>query len=44
MRQRRWLEILEGYDMEIKYHPGKAKVVVDSLNQKSTGSFTYLLA
>ncbi|GJS49169.1 reverse transcriptase domain-containing protein [Tanacetum coccineum] len=26
MRQRRWLELLSGYDYEIHYHPGKANV------------------
>ncbi|GJX44038.1 putative reverse transcriptase domain-containing protein [Tanacetum coccineum] len=28
MRQRRWLELLSDYDCEIRYHPGKANVVV----------------
>ncbi|WVZ70928.1 hypothetical protein U9M48_019557 [Paspalum notatum var. saurae] len=27
MRQRRWLELIKDYDMEIHYHPGKANVV-----------------
>nr|GEW56803.1 putative reverse transcriptase domain-containing protein [Tanacetum cinerariifolium] len=34
MRQRRWLEPLADYDCEIRYHPGKANVVADSLSQK----------
>ncbi|GJR29896.1 putative reverse transcriptase domain-containing protein [Tanacetum coccineum] len=34
MRQRRWLELLSVYDYEIRYHPGKANVVADSLSQK----------
>ncbi|GJX49597.1 putative reverse transcriptase domain-containing protein [Tanacetum coccineum] len=34
MRQRRWLELLSDYDCEIRYHPGKATVVADSLSQK----------
>nr|GEY69755.1 putative reverse transcriptase domain-containing protein [Tanacetum cinerariifolium] len=34
MRQRRWLELLADYDCEIRYHPGKANVVVDALSQK----------
>ncbi|GKD53586.1 putative reverse transcriptase domain-containing protein [Tanacetum coccineum] len=34
MRQRRWLELLRDYDCEIRYHPGKANVVVDSLSRK----------
>nr|GEY64387.1 putative reverse transcriptase domain-containing protein [Tanacetum cinerariifolium] len=34
MRQRRWLELLANYDCEIRYHPGKANVVVDVLSPK----------
>nr|GEU37167.1 retrotransposon protein, putative, Ty3-gypsy subclass [Tanacetum cinerariifolium] len=34
MRQRRWLELLRDYDCEIRYHPGKANVVANSLSQK----------
>nr|GFA61734.1 putative reverse transcriptase domain-containing protein [Tanacetum cinerariifolium] len=34
MRQHRWLELLAYYDCEIRYHHGKANVVVDSLSQK----------
>nr|GEY13052.1 hypothetical protein [Tanacetum cinerariifolium] len=34
MRQRRWLELLPDYDCEIRYHPGKANIVVDALSQK----------
>ncbi|GJW15238.1 putative reverse transcriptase domain-containing protein [Tanacetum coccineum] len=34
-RQRRWLELLSDYDYELRYHPGKANVVVDALSQKS---------
>ncbi|GJX94692.1 reverse transcriptase domain-containing protein [Tanacetum coccineum] len=34
MRQRRWLELLVDYDCEIRYHPGKANVVVDALSRK----------
>nr|GEW04388.1 putative reverse transcriptase domain-containing protein [Tanacetum cinerariifolium] len=33
MRQRRWLEMLADYDCKIRYHPGKANVVVDALTQ-----------
>nr|GEU55790.1 putative reverse transcriptase domain-containing protein [Tanacetum cinerariifolium] len=34
MRQRRWLEILNGYDHDIRYHPRKANVVADALSRK----------
>ena len=33
MRQRRWLEILKDYDLDILYHPGKANVVADALSR-----------
>ncbi|GJW50527.1 putative reverse transcriptase domain-containing protein [Tanacetum coccineum] len=32
MRQRRWLELLSDYDCDIRYHPGKANVVADTLS------------
>ena len=32
LRQRRWLELIKDYDLEIHYHPGKASVVVDALS------------
>ena len=35
MRQRRWLELIKDYELEIHYHPGKANVVADSLSRKS---------
>ncbi|GKC99413.1 putative reverse transcriptase domain-containing protein, partial [Tanacetum coccineum] len=35
MRQRRWLELLSDYNCEIRYHPGKANVVVDALNAQT---------
>lgn len=34
MRQRRWLDVVKGYDYEILYHQGKANVVADALNRK----------
>ncbi|GKF86126.1 putative reverse transcriptase domain-containing protein, partial [Tanacetum coccineum] len=34
MRQRLWLELLSDYDCEIRYHPGKANVVADTLSRK----------
>ncbi|WVZ97890.1 LOW QUALITY PROTEIN: hypothetical protein U9M48_043393 [Paspalum notatum var. saurae] len=35
MRQRRWLELIKDYELEIHYHPGKAIVVADALIRKS---------
>jgi ribonuclease HI len=35
LRQRRWLELIKDYDLEIHYHPGKANVVADALSRKS---------
>jgi hypothetical protein len=35
MRQRRWLELIKDYDLEIHYHPGKTNVVVDALSRKA---------
>ncbi|XP_059289147.1 uncharacterized protein LOC132042629, partial [Lycium ferocissimum] len=37
LRQRRWLELLKHYDVDILYHPGKANVVADALSHKSMG-------
>nr|GEV14427.1 reverse transcriptase domain-containing protein [Tanacetum cinerariifolium] len=34
MRQRRWLELLAGYNCEIRYHPGKENIVADDLIRK----------
>jgi hypothetical protein len=33
MRQRRWLELIKDYNMEVHYHPGKANVVADALSR-----------
>jgi hypothetical protein len=34
MRQRRWLELIKDYDLEVHYHPGKAIVVADAFSRK----------
>ena len=34
LHQRRWLELINDYDLEIHYHPGKANVVADALSRK----------
>src|SRR5688572_12859783 len=36
MRQRRWLELIKDYDLEIHYHPGKANVVADARSRKAS--------
>ena len=40
LRQRRWLELIKDYDLEIHYHPDKANVVVDALSRKASCSCT----
>ncbi|GJW70225.1 retrotransposon protein, putative, ty3-gypsy subclass [Tanacetum coccineum] len=37
LMQRHWLELLNNYDANIQYHPGKANVVADVLNRKNYG-------
>jgi hypothetical protein len=34
MRQRRWLELIKDYELEVYYHPDKANVVADALSHK----------
>ncbi|WVZ52030.1 hypothetical protein U9M48_003125 [Paspalum notatum var. saurae] len=34
MRQRRWLELIKDYDLEVHYHPSKANVVADALSHQ----------
>ncbi|XP_024963668.1 uncharacterized protein LOC112503930 [Cynara cardunculus var. scolymus] len=42
MRQRRWLELLKDYDVQIQYHPCRANVVADALSRKSIGNVSSL--
>ncbi|KAD6454892.1 hypothetical protein E3N88_09598 [Mikania micrantha] len=37
MRQRRWVKLLNDYDCEIRYHPGKENLVANALSRKSDG-------
>ena len=34
MRQRRWLELMADYDIDLQYHPGKANIVPGALSRK----------
>jgi hypothetical protein len=34
MRQRRWLELIKNYELEVHYHYGKTNVVADALSRK----------
>jgi ribonuclease HI len=38
LRQRRWLELIKDYDLEIHYHPSKASLVADALSRKGHGN------
>ncbi|XP_070011776.1 uncharacterized protein [Nicotiana sylvestris] len=42
LRQRRWLELLKDYDVDILYHQGKANMVADALSRKSMGSLKHV--
>jgi hypothetical protein len=35
MRQRRWLELIKDYNLQVHYHPGKANIITDALSRKS---------
>jgi hypothetical protein len=35
MRQRRWLELIKDYNINVHYHPGKAIVIANALSRKS---------
>jgi hypothetical protein len=35
LKQRRWLELIKGYDLGMNYHPRKVNVVADALSRRS---------
>jgi hypothetical protein len=35
MRQRRWIELIKDYKLEVNYHPRKAIVVANTLSRKA---------
>jgi hypothetical protein len=35
MRQRRWLELIKNYELEVHYHSGKANIITDVLSHKA---------
>jgi hypothetical protein len=42
MRQRRWLELIKDYELEVHYHPGKSNVVAEALSHNA--HYNYLSA
>ena len=42
LHQRRWLELLKDYDMNVHYHPGNANVVADVLSRMSMVSTAHV--
>ncbi|WMV14101.1 hypothetical protein MTR67_007486 [Solanum verrucosum] len=42
LRQRRWLEFLKNYDMNVLYHPDKTNIVANAHSRLSMGSVTHV--
>ena len=43
MRQRRWLELMTDYDINLQYHAGKVNVVLDALSRRPEANMVMLL-
>ena len=43
MRQRRWLELMANYDIDLQYHPGKVNIVPDALSRRPEANIVVLL-
>jgi len=43
MRQRRWLELMADYDIDLQYHPGKVNVVPHALSRRPEANMVVLL-
>ena len=43
MRQRRWLELMADYDIDLQYHPGKINVIPDALSRRPEANMVVLL-
>lgn len=41
-RQRRWIELLKDYDVNVFYHLGKTNIVADALSWMSMGSIAHV--
>jgi hypothetical protein len=39
MRQRRWLELIKDYELEVHYHPGKLNIIADALSCKAHDNY-----
>lgn len=43
MRHKRWMEFIKEYEFELKYHPGKANVVLDALSWKTLSKAMFMM-
>ena len=42
LRNKRWLELLKDYEINVDYNAGKANIVADALSRMRTGSTTHI--